>query len=277
MLLSLIALSTLIAASDGPERVAVLPVLLGPHEKAQVRPIFDAVERGAAMRTGLRMMSIDDFYFHGGQELASRALACGSDAGCMANELAPFGARFGLVVVVNAELSPPLVSLMLLDGSQKAMAAQWAGQVKGGPPAVQQAISEQTAAFMKGQGFLQSGLLQVQVKPDNATVLVEGQSGPDLGTALSFTLLPGTYTVRGEAEGHSPASTQATILPGALTEASLSLEPESSIWSSPWLWVGVGAVVLSAAATGAVLAASGSGSTCICVQTRDQPDCSMCP
>lgn len=261
----------------GPERLAVLPVLLGPKGTSEVRPVFDAVQSAATLRVGLRVMSIDDYYFHGGVDLARRALACGSNPACMAKELAPFGARYGMVVVINEELSPPLVSLMMLDGREGSITAQWAGQVEGGAQAVYERVSGKSAEFMTNRGFVQSGRLKVRFQPEQAFLHIDEDQAPDLGTSDTFTLSPGPHTLRAVAEGHRPGQLSVNIQPGQVATAELNLEPESSVLKSPWLWVGVGAAIVSAAAVSAVVLASGSGAPCLCVVTKDQPDCGMCP
>lgn len=275
-----LALSALVTAApedhQGPERLAVLPVLLSADAVTSARAVFDDVDRASQLRPGLRVMSIDDYYFHEGQALAKRALACGSDMTCTAKQLEPFAARLGLVVVVNGELDPPLVSLVLLDSARGAVAAQWAGQVGGGRSGVQTEIVRRTAEMLEGQGFVQHGRLKVRVRPDEATVQVDAEIGPDLGTPDTFTLAPGPHDIVATAAGHTTSRATATVLAGQETEVTLELEPSSSVWSSPWLWVGLGAVVAGAAAATAVVV-SGQSPTCLCVQTRDMMDCSGCP
>ncbi len=263
------------APANGPERLAVLPVLLGAA-KPKIARILDCVAQASTLRRGLRVMSIDDYYFHGGQDLARRALSCGADTNCMAKHLAPFGARLAMVVVLNEELTPPLVSLIMLDGDGGAVAAEWAGQVHGGPAAVYAQISAKSAEFLQGLGFKQSGRLKVGVSPEQVALRV-GQQGPDLGSSDTFTLLPGQYTVHGFADDYLPGQVSAEVLAGQDTHASLELTPDSSMWKSPWAWVGLGAVVLGAVATTTVLATGSSDQPCICVLTVDGMDCRACP
>lgn len=275
MLAGLLAATALLLGTPeprGPERLAVLPVLLSAQDHASAKTVFDAVSQAAHLRPGLRVMSIDDYYFHEGQALAKRVLGCGADAGCMAQQLAPFDARLGLVIVVNGELSPPLVSVLLLDGERAAMAAQWAGQVEG---RITEHIRAQVAEQLDAQGFTQSGRLVVDASPSQATLRV-GDTAPDLGTGNTFTLPPGQYTVRGLAEGYLSGEQPAQVVAGEERRIQLELRPEpDSIWSSPWLWVGVGVVAAGAAAT-AVAVSAGGGDTCLCVQTRGMMDCGGC-
>lgn len=260
----------------GPERLAVLPVLLGEPAPTGVRAVFDAVEAAARLRAGLRVMSVDDYYFHEGRALARRALACGSDTRCMAGQLAPFDARLGLVVLVNGELSPPLVSVFLLDGEDGDVAAQWAGQVDGGEAAVTERLTSETARMLEDRGFLRSGRLKVRVAPDRATLMVGEDTAPDLGTSDTFTLLPGRYELRAVADGFEPGKLGVEVKAGEQTQVDLQLEPESSVLASPWLWIGVGAVAVGAAATATALALGGSSDPCICVVTKDMSDCGGC-
>ncbi|MCA9554207.1 MAG: hypothetical protein KC933_29500, partial [Myxococcales bacterium] len=63
-------LLAVVGAQPAPERLAVLPVLVAAEGLADVDQVFAAVEAAAAWRTGLRPMTVGDYYFHGGQELA---------------------------------------------------------------------------------------------------------------------------------------------------------------------------------------------------------------
>jgi hypothetical protein len=261
----------------GPERLAVLPVLLAVEARVDVEQVFTAVEAAAQWRGALRPMTVGDYYFHGGQELARRSLACGPDAACITRELRPMDAGLGLLVLVNGELTPPLVSLLLLDARAGSVVAEWAGQVPGGPEAVEGAIRARAAEFLDAQGYLQSGRLRVAAQPPQAALVVDDGAQPDLGRADTFTLPPGHHTVRVSAEGHEARTLSAEVRPGEVTELAVTLAEADSVLSSPWLWLGVGAVAAGVAA--GVAAASlggGAGPTCACVVTRDQPTCA-CP
>lgn len=274
MLLLLLALAAA-PSVPGPESLAVLPVLLGPS-KREVGPVFDSIGRASRLRRGLRVMSIDDYYFHGGQDLARRALGCSADTECMAKQLAPFGARLAMVVVINEELTPPLVSLILLDGHGGAVAAEWAGQVRGGPAAVYDKITAKSADFLERLGFKQSGRIKVRVSPDQVALRID-QKGPDLGSSDTFTLLPGRYTVHGVAQNYLSARVQVDVIAGQETSARLDLNPDTSVWNSPWAWIGAGAVVLGTVVATTALITKSSNPACICTLTVDGMDCTTCP
>ena len=73
-------------------RLAVLPIIVAPSPDLNASKVFAAVDEAAQLRRTLRVMSIDDYFFHEGGELANRALACGEDTACIAKQLAPFDA-----------------------------------------------------------------------------------------------------------------------------------------------------------------------------------------
>lgn len=265
------------AQDSGPERLAVLPILVGAAALAEPRPVFSWVERAADLRPGLRPMTIDDYYFHEGDRLAREVLSCGSDGPCMASRLRPFGARLGLVVVVNGELSPPLVSVLLLDGAEGKITSEWAGQVAA--EGLADAVTTQARLALDKAGFQQAGRLKVRVQPRQASLRVGEDTLPDLGTPDTFTLMPGRYAVQGLAEGHRSGTVEADVRAGETVWVDLELAEETGSWvSSPWFWVGA-SVVAAGVAAGVTAAAVGGGGdqTCVCVITRDQMDCGGCP
>ena len=274
---ALVILAGLLCGAPAPERLAVLPVLLDADAVADVDEVFDAVRTAAHLRTGLRPMTVGEYYFHGGQELAKRSLACGPDPACIARELRPMDARLGLLVLVNGELEPPLVSLILLDAQQGEVVGEWAGRVAGGRGAVRATVVSRSSALLDAQGFLQSGRLRVRAQPAQAALMVDDAVPPDLGTADTFTLPPGPHRLVATAAGHAPRALEVQVRPAEVTDVDLALTPEASVLSSPWLWVGAGVLAAGVAASVAVVATRGQDAPpCACVLTRDQMSCG-CP
>ncbi|MCB9645945.1 MAG: PEGA domain-containing protein [Deltaproteobacteria bacterium] len=269
-------LVAVVGAQPAPERMAVLPVLVAAEGLVDVDQVFAAVEAAAAWRLGLRPMTVGDYYFHGGQELARRSLACGPDAACITRELRPMDAGLGLVVLVNGELDPPLVSVLLLDARRGAVAAEWAGQISGGPDAVRDAVQLRTSAALDKQGFLQMGRVRVRTSPAQAARVMDGATEPDLGTLDTFTLPPGPHRLHVSAPDHRPKQVEVEVRAAEVTDLEVRLEPEGGLLSSPWLWVGVGVVAVGAAAAVTAVAVGQQSPVCACVVTRDQPNC-VCP
>lgn len=253
-------------------RLAVLPVLVSGAQKLKASAVFNAVNDAAAQRPALRVMSIDDYFFHGGAELAAQALSCGEDTYCLAGKLSPFRAQMGLIVVVNTEIDPPFMSLTLVDTKTKKRAAEAFAEFS--PDKLSEQILKETSKMLDQQGFVRTGKLQVNVEPSRAQVELKPKSQPDIGTHNLFSLYPGKYEVKAQLDGYDSAEQRVDIISGQTTEIQMSLVEQSSIFKSPWFW-GVVAAVAAGGVTAAVVATQ-SESDCFCLLSADGEHCMVC-
>jgi hypothetical protein len=265
-----------LASSDPSKvRVAVLPIIVAPDNVPTVSEVFKQVTDAALLRPTLAVMSIDDYYFNEGGELATRALACGSDVACIAERLVPFNADVGVIVVANLEIDPPFVSVLLVDTTRKVTIVEESGDVSG-RAAVLSSIFERTSRAYDRAGHPRSGRLIVSVEPGRAALAIEGRDAkPDIGQSNAFTLPPGEYQVLGSADGFVPGRVPATVKSGETVTVALALEEDTSIFESPWFWIISGAVVVAGGATAAGLLLSKT-EECLCVITADQRECTVC-
>lgn len=271
---AILALLMAAGPSASPQRVAVLPIIIAPNKGLTASQVFKQVTDAAELRPTLRVMSIDDYYFNDGGELADRALSCGADTACIARHLAPFDAQLGVVVIANLELDPPLLSVLLLSTAAERSIGEETSQVA--VDRLVPSILTRTNALFDQAGHPRSGRLVIQAEPGRAVVAVEGTTvKPDPGQSNAFTLPPGDYQVVASLEGFDPGRAGATVKSGETTSVRVELEEKTSILESPWFWVVSGAVVVAAGATAAGVALS-RNDPCFCVVTADQPDCSVC-
>lgn len=253
-------------------RLAVLPIIVAPSPDVNASKVFAAVDEAAQLRRTLRVMSIDDYFFHEGGELANRALACGEDTACIAKQLAPFDADLGLVVIINPKLDPPLLSLLLIDTKAKTVAAEAYPRTKSGE--IFETLRTEAEKLFDKRGFGRAGRLMVRVDPSRATITIDGAK-PDVGTPNRYTLEAGTYEVRAEAEGFAPKTAQAVVTSGMTAEVALTLEPDEPIYASPWFWA-AGAAVVVGTAVGVGFATLSSSTDCVCALTADTRECTIC-
>lgn len=121
--------------------------------------------------------------------------------------------------------------------------------------------------------------LQVADLREGDLILLDNGSLSAAVVGQSVPMNPGSHTVR-VVNGELTLGTQTfTVTEGSQTEVAVSLErpappirrrlddpppppprKESTVWSSPWLWTAVGAVVVGGAVTAIVLSTSSSGS-----------------
>jgi hypothetical protein len=268
--------STSSSAPTAVRTVAILPLLLGASEEVTTTLVFRAVERAAELRPEVRAMSLDDFFFNDGKELAERALACGEDTACIAEQLKPFRAQLGLVIIINRELSPAMLSALVLDASSGVVVADAFAQLEARPDEIAAALSREVGALFDRLGLRQSGRLELRVAPPGARLEVQDLRGerraPDRGHLERFTLPAGEYVVTASLEGHQDASLRATIASGAATRLDLTLEATPGLMRSAWFWLGAAAVAIGAGVAIGAAVSSGADST-LCVITRGEDTC----
>ncbi len=261
------------AASPRPEKLAILPVLIaGPHGEASLSSVLADVYAAAELRVGLRLLSQEEMFVAGSSELVAKVRDCGSDTACTANRLRSFDARLGLVVVVNLAIEPPLLGLQLLDTDERRLVAESLGAVEAADGGISAAIRRRAAELLERAGYPQAGRLKVVVQPVNARVAIDGYE-PDRGSVGRFTLPPGRYEVRAEADGHLPGTAAAVVTGGQESSVALSLVEESSVLGAWWFWTAIGVAV--AGGTAAALVATRSTTRCLCT-TLNGVGCEVC-
>jgi hypothetical protein len=191
-----------------------------------------------------------------------RVEACGGDAGCLAEELAPLGVAFGLLIVINTEVDPPLLAMRVLDVERRAIAAEAFGPIGSSLETASRARAEKVLDAM---GLLEAG--RIVVKSDGAISIVPApiRSGDD-----GYWVVPGRHRVSAR---WGDRVTSEDVVITAREERTVVLAPfeERSLVESPWLWIGVaaGAAAIAAGVVAAVLVRSG---TDVCLGPPDT-DC----
>jgi hypothetical protein len=261
-----------------PALLLVVPIVVsGPHGEVSATSIEAAVDATLTYRPELRVLSHEESFVLGGGTLESRVLDCGSDKGCMAERLASLGAPLALVVSVNQISDPPFVSVLLLDVRAQRVAGSASGALGPDEPSIDRAIRLRASKLLEARGFAESARIVVAATPATAQVLVDGRApAPAMPSDLSprgvFTVAPGRHTISATLEGHRAASAEIDALAGQDARAVLTLEEESSLLASPWLWIAIG-VVGAGTAAAALLVHSRS---CFCVPHRDGSGCDHC-
>lgn len=276
---TIVVLATLVggaapARAGAGRRLAVLPVIIAGDARTSVSTVFDAVQAAGDLRLGLEVMTLDEYYSHEGAEIAESALACGQDTACMSQKLAPLSTDLGLVVVINRELDPPLLSVLLLDTQRRQVAAESYGQFKGGIDRIGGEVERITAGFFDRLQIPKAGRLVVAVEPREARLMIPGDYSPDRGQPNAFTVPPGTYEVVATLDGFGRSTALAIVNSGETTAIAMRLEPEGSLLSSPWFWVGTTAAVAAVATT--IILLTRPTESCVCVITAQNNECMVC-
>jgi len=266
--LPLLLLAGPASAAPKVDALAVLPLIVaGPHGAASISSVYADVAAAARTRLGLRLLSAEEI-FVSSSDVAGRVSDCGSDIDCIANKLRAFDARYGMVVVANFALEPPLISVQLLDTDARTMMANSIGELAAGG-AVSAAVRQHALTVLDGAGFVVAGRLVVDVTPAGATVLVPGAT-PDVGAPNRFTLAPGGYEIRADAAGYHPNAATAQVVAGESTKIELTLVEETSVAEQWWFWGLIG-VAVAGGVTAAVVGTA-TTETCLCA-TLDGAGC----
>lgn len=257
------------SALEGLSFVAIL--VDGPNGRATRESVRKDVESAVASRMALRLLSPEELFVANQDAFTGRIADCGSDVPCLASRMRALGARWGLLVVVNLIAEPPLVALRLLDADQRRQVGQFSGPVRSREGTVSRAVRARAERLLDMAGFIPSGRLDVTVDPSDARVRVTGPSAPlERLTGTAYVLVPGSYVVSAAREGFREAAEGVVVRSGTQNAVRLTLEDDQSLWSSPWFWTGVGAVV-AAAATVAIVAAAQPDDPCLCLSLPDEP------
>lgn len=260
-------------AGDKTARLAVLPIIIaGPHGEASLSSVLADVSDAADRRLGIRLISQEEIFVAGSGDLGKRVRDCGSDIACIANRLRAFDARFGLVVVVNLVLDPPLISLQLLDTDERRLVAQSTGELESGVR-VSAAIRRRANTLLNDAGYSKAGRVIVDVTPAAARVTLNGEIEPDEGKGNVFTIAAGRYDVQASADGFDPATGVAVVLADKVVHVPLMLEEQTSVFGSVWFWAVVGAAV--AGGTTAAIVATRPTTRCLCT-TINGIGCEVC-
>jgi len=234
--LPLLLLAGPASAAPKVDALAVLPLIVaGPHGAASISSVYADVAAAARTRLGLRLLSAEEI-FVSSSDVAGRVSDCGSDIDCIANKLRAFDARYGMVVVANFALEPPLISVQLLDTDARTMMANSIGELAAG------------------------GAVSAAVRQHALTVL----DGADIGRRS------GGYEIRADAAGYHPNAATAQVVAGESTKIELTLVEETSVAEQWWFWGLIG-VAVAGGVTAAVVGTA-TTETCLCA-TLDGAGC----
>lgn len=248
-----------VTAASTPAGLAVLPVEVSPEHGPRVaRELVPPVQEAASNRLDLDPLPEEALFALAG-DLADPIVHCGSDRGCLASRLSHLTVRFGVVVVLNRFVDPPILSLTLIDAESKRVAGESSGSVV--EERLHREVRRRAAEVFDSAGLPEAARLVLSVKPPNAALTIDGARV----TPGEHRLPPGKHVVEATEEDHLPVRRQLELVPGKGEEISLALEKRASVWSSPWFWVGLAAAAVAAAGTVTAVTLTSGSSECLCV------------
>lgn len=240
------ALLALVAAS-GPAETAIVVRVAG---EATANEIL-AIEQSAAR--GLRWIVDTDALGAAGQRAVAEASRRCTDNDCLFAVGAQHEVDRLLYVVASPELSPPLITVEVLDPRAKKVLAEVVVQVKTN---LADAVRGGVEDALRSAGHEVGGALLVDVVPAGASIAVSGAAWPP---GVERPIAAGAYDLDVRADGYEPSSRRVEAALRAQTRVALNLEPVASVFERWWFWTAVGAAVAGGVVATVVL-------------TRPEPD-----
>jgi hypothetical protein len=223
--------------------------------------VWTAISEAAEMRPSLELLTSEMLFVADPRESERRIEDCGTDASCLASFLSAFDARYGLLVVLNFALPPPLIGVRLVDTHERRIVASFAGPAERDPIA---AVKAQVGRMLDEAGHRQLGRVLVRTDPADAEVSIEN-AVPRSTAPHVYLLEPGTHRVSARREGHQDASATAEAKAGEHLELQLELPKieETRVLESWWLWTIIGGAVVAGTVTAIVLTTRGPDQICV--------------
>ncbi|MEQ9499114.1 MAG: hypothetical protein RIT81_19690 [Deltaproteobacteria bacterium] len=230
----LLAALTAMSAPAVPQPTAVVIRSVGAELEVDVAEVFDFVPSLDAAVPA--------------EPVRLRVLACAGDLPCIV-EATPDGFSRVVVAIVEARDDHIGVAVDVVETEEGRRLERHFSEIDPNTRTPRRAIVDELRAALDAAGHPAHGALRVERTPDDATVKVD-DTPLDRPRVL---LLPGPHRLEVAADDHETANLEVRILAGVETTQRVSLEPSGT---SFWLWAGIGAAaVVAAAVTVAVVAA----------------------
>lgn len=246
MLLTALALC---AALPTPQPVAVVVRVVSSgaptlDEPTLVRAATDALARLPT----LTALTAEQLAGAIGRPLGAELRACGADTGCIASRLSTAGVAHAALIVANLEVTPPLVSVTIVDAGAAKPSVRTAFEIARATP---NAIRDRLIDAFESGGHAVGGSVIARVQPTDALVSIEETLVPAEGLVVPA----GTYRITATADGRESIERSVVVESRQTLVVDLALD-ETSAWSTPWPWLGIGAgVVVTAVALGVLVGA----------------------
>lgn len=260
-IVGLVAAPTAASAAEAPERIAVLWLMDEPSPFTLSEGL-SLVSKELQTHTRLRMLAPEAVPVD-----LDALRTCRGDGGCYARRIArAVPAEYGLVLVSTPLQEQVVLGIRVLDLRYRMELGRYGDAVP----------AERLVAAV--QGGLQRafppdlyGTAELWVEAEGSNVSLEVDGTPCRLPCRRAGLAPGPHQAAALRAGEVVERRTVDLHPGERSQVRLSApepQPARSVWSSPWLWTGIGAGV-ALAVTSAVLVASSGGQT-TCIRTTSQ-------
>lgn len=240
--------------------LAIFPVVLaGDRGSVLGADVRRWVQEVVADRADLRVVSEEQLFVE--RDGLPAVEECLADPTCLTEELRRVSLDLALVVVVNAEVQPPLIAVRFVNARRR-VHEEISTTLQAGGELTAASLRDPIDRLLVRGGFPASGRIEVHPSPPDAQVYVEG-SAPDVGSPGMLWLRPGRYVVWVAREGYHSQSRTVDLRSREVKTVELTLEPLPR-GVPAWIWIAGSTLVVGATAA-IVLAYALPGSACLCV------------
>lgn len=253
--------------SGSAETVSIL-ILSGEAAGLALSDVYAAARRALERHTAYRVAPLDSI------RLAERQAAireCAGKAACFAQKVRSVAnPELLLTVSVDRIQDGLLLGLRLVDVRTERQLGAFGDEVPVGMSLI--GVMERTLPeVVPSSVWGQVGDVEIQSDPAHAEVFMGERTCVSPCTLKR--LVPQIYPVVVRKSGFNPWQGSVEIAPGETVHVQAELEkPSESLFSSPWFWTGVGAVVVATAVTSFVVLSRNDGPLVVCV-APSRADC----
>ncbi len=233
-----------LATGAPPTRVTTVVRVVGSKAAASDRSVADAARAGLRWLLDVEVLSYDER-----ARLEDEVRRCGEDNGCVLARLSTSGVDLGVYVVANFEVSPPLITLELLDTKRRRSIAR--KLVDAQALDIDVAITGAVERVLLETGLRVGGEVVADIVPGEAKVTLDDRP-IEVGVPVLSDV--GAHVLRVRLDGYVPLEQRLDVALRDEQRLALRLEPEPGILSTWWFWTAVG-VAVAGGVTAAVIAA----------------------
>jgi hypothetical protein len=253
-------------------RIGLLPMILGKPPLLRISDIDAEAARAVEGRTDLEIVSSEQLFVAGGNELMTRLHECGADVACIAYEVRPLPIDRALLIVANDLATPPILSIRCVDPTAKECGEESLEMQARDLAAARSALGTVFERLLDRLGFPRRASLNVKTTPSDAVIEIV-PAGIAGGSANRYWLLPGHYQVTARREGWVETSTTVEIRGPGRMELELRLDASPASDTTVWLWIAAGIAVVVAGVAVTTVVTHGRD-RCVCIGPRGScPDC----
>lgn len=249
MRLAILVAVAILTITDGAEaserpRAIVLPRVITSEESLQLpsaEALYDEVVHTLQYCLEIDVLPREEV----DAALVSGVGTCGSDVECIGRRLMHAGVTYGIEVILNARVEPPLLTAQLLDATKRTIERTHLEEVDPEARPITRTLRELMERFVRDAGWAIGGRLRVEALPADAAVTIE--PAPAASHGPLHRARGGVYRVRASHDGFEDAEQTVVVTEREDAKVMIALEEQRFV-GSVWFWLTLAGVAVAAGA-----------------------------